>query len=61
MHAVDVYHTVVACAYSDVVLLDGKWAKLAKGLTLPPNRLRIYSPTELDGFLELVENATLAS
>jgi hypothetical protein len=52
---------MLACAYSDVVLLDGTWAKLAKGLKLPPNRLRIYSPTELDGFLELVENATLAS
>jgi hypothetical protein len=58
---VDVFHTVVAAAYCDVVLLDVKWATMVRKLQLPPNRLRVYSPNELDAFLGFMERAQLAS
>ena len=58
---VDLFHTMVASAYCDVVLLDIKWATMARKLQLPANRLRVYSPNELNDFLNFMERAQLAS
>jgi hypothetical protein len=58
--AVDVFHTVVASAYSDVVLLDAKWVERVEGLQLPASRLHVFGPNEVDAFLDFVEHAKLA-
>jgi hypothetical protein len=58
---VDVFHTIVASSYCDAILLDVKWADRARKFQLPPNRLRVYSPNDVEAFLDFMERAQLTN
>lgn len=53
--AIDFLHSTVPVAYSDFVLLDGRWADLAGKLKLPLACVRVYSPRQVERFLEDLE------
>ena len=57
---VDIFHTITASSYCDVVLLDKKWAEKVKKFQLPANRLRVYGPNEVNECMTFMENARLA-
>lgn len=57
---VDLFHSIVASAYSDIVLLDKKWAKRVRALGLPVNRARTYYEGELPEFFKIFEKGTIA-
>jgi hypothetical protein len=48
---IDLFHCMVATAYSDMVLLDEPWTKRVRALRLPTNRVRAYYEGDLDLFL----------
>ncbi len=53
--AIDFLHATVPIAYSDFVLLDRHWADLAGKLKLPFDYVRVYSPKDIEKFLENLE------
>ena len=53
--AIDFLHATVPIAYGDFVLLDKRWADLARKLKLPPDRVKVYSRRCIEKFLENLE------
>ena len=53
--AIDFLHSTVPVAYSEFVLLDRRWADLAGKLKLPLACVRVYSPRQVERFLEDLE------
>lgn len=48
----DFFHASVALAYCDFVLLDSHWADLARKLKMPGGHTQVYSPKQVDQFLD---------
>lgn len=53
--AIDFLHATVPIAYADFVLLDRHWADLAGKLKLPSDCVKVYSPKDVEKFLEDLE------
>ncbi len=53
--AIDFFHAAVPLAYGDFVLLDKHWADLAGKLKLPLDCVKVYSPKDVEKFLEDLE------
>ena len=52
----DLFHAVVSSAWADAVVLDKKWARRLRKLSLPPDTATIFDSTELDDLVSWVEN-----
>lgn len=48
---IDFEHSVVSTAYSDFVVLDKKWARRLRNISLPPETAKIFSVVEIEQFL----------
>ncbi len=53
--AIDFLHATVPIVYADFVLLDKHWADLAGKLKLPSDCVKVYSPKDVEKFLEDLE------
>ena len=53
--ALDFLHAAAPIAYGDFVLLDKHWADLARKLKLPFDCVKVYSPKDVEKFLEDLE------
>lgn len=51
----DFFHAVVSSAWADIVVLDKKWARRLRKLSLPPGTATILDTTEGDGLVSWLE------
>ena len=52
----DLFHAVVSSAWADAVVLDKKWARRLRELSLPPGTATIFDTTELGDLVSWLEN-----
>jgi hypothetical protein len=54
--SVDYHHAVVTTAYSELIVLDNKWARRLQNLNLPASAATVYGISQKDDFLDRLKN-----